>query len=273
MFEDDDEEDYDFDFKESRLEIWYRNNYGYIRRESNPDISMLDVPLEVSLFYSGVYSPAMKEIAPAVRRLMLKQYPIIVRECRPLVLKYIDDTVNYAGHQMLMFLWQLVQDQKEGINLREKYPDLDSWTDFYARPPKAPEPDYSFFDKYPVIGINMNEEQKKEYIEADWTEEAFYFQQNERFKKEYYDIVQPVVLKYFKALEDLNYEGWIIYAVEIREDYEMYKSGCYHLCNFIEYEFEEEDINLNYKDYMEKLCLKSDEKRKKEQLSKDSNAS
>jgi hypothetical protein len=47
-----------------------------------------------------------------------------------------------------------------------------------------------------------------------------------------------VILKYFKALEDLNYDGWIIYAVEIREDYEIYRNSCDHFEGFVEYEFE-----------------------------------
>jgi len=268
MFDDFDDDD---DYEMSELDEWYNDHYMYFKHKSNPDGDMLTgVTFEATLFYNGIYSPVKKEIVPAIRKLMLKQYPIIATECRPLVLEYIDNTVNYAGHRMLMNLWKVVQDQKEGIYLREKYPDFESWVDFYARPPKAPEPDYSFFDNYPEIGIDLSEEAKKEYVEKEYAEEMFYFLEREKLKKEYYDIVQPVVLKYFKALEDLNYDGWIIYAVQIREDYENYKSRCDHLCGFIEYEFDEEDINLNLKDYMVKYCMKYDEKRQKEQSSKDS---
>jgi len=267
MFEDDDDDDYEM----SELDEWYDHNFMYFKRKSNPAGDMLTgVTFEATLFYNGVYSPVKKEIAPAVRKLMLKQYPIIASESRQLVLEYINDTVNYLGHRMLMNLWSVVEDLKEGINLREKYPKLESWVDFYARPPKAPEPDYTFFDKYPGIGIDLSEEAKKEYVEKMYAEEMFYFLEIEKLKKEYYDIVQPVVLKYFKALEDLDYDGWIIYAVEIREDYEIYKYRCEHLEGFIEYEFDEEDINLGYKEYMAKYSLKYKERLEKQQSSKNS---
>ena len=257
MFEDDEEDDY----KMSELEEWYDNNFGYFRRDSKTE---LGVTLDIALFYNGIYRPVMQELAPQVRKLMLKQFPLIGTEYRPMVLEHIDWIVSRAGHRMLMNLYVLIQDQKEGVNLREKYPDFERWIDFYARPPEPPVPDYSFFEKYPDLTANLTAEQKKEIVEEECESKTKYFYIQESTKTEYYDIIQPIVFKYYKALQDLDYDGWIIYAVEIREDYEEYKYRCEHVETFIEYEFEEEDINFEYKDFQEKFTIKYRERWEKE---------
>ena len=48
-------------------------------------------------FYNNTYYPAIQELKPAVRRQMMKQYPIIDTERRPKVLKCIDQMVSAAG--------------------------------------------------------------------------------------------------------------------------------------------------------------------------------
>lgn len=258
MFEYDEDDD---DFQMSEIEEWYDENFGYFRRDSKTELGL---NLDITLFYTGVYCPVMRELAPAVRKLMLKQYPLITEETRPLVLEHIDWIVSRAGHRLLMNLYILIQDQKEGINLREKYPDFESWIDFYARPPKPPVPDYSFFEKYPTLTENLSDAEKKEMVDEEFESGTKYFIETENLKTEYYEIIQPLVFKYYLALQDLDYEGWIIYAVQIREDYEDYKYRSEHVETFIEYEFVEEDINLEYKEFQEKFSIKYRERWEKE---------
>ncbi len=254
MFEDDEEED---DYKMSELEEWYDNNFAYFNRASKTE---LGVNLEITLFYNGVYRLVMKEFAPAVRKLMFKQYPLLETEFRPIVVEHINWIVSKAGHRLLLMLYILVQDQKEGINLREKYPDFESWINFYARPPKPPVPDYHYCDNHPILSNSLTVEQIKEIADEEWESDIKHFNMVERLKKEYYDLIQPLVFKYCTALEDLDYDGWIIYAVEIREEYEDFKLRCQHVDTFIEYEMDEEDINLSYKEFHEKFSIKYHEK-------------
>ena len=165
-----------------------------------------------------------------------------------------------------MQLYMLVRDQQQGVNLREKYPKFESWVDFYARPPEAPVPDYAYFDKFPRRHKTLTEEQKKEMAEESCVVKTEVQVEFEKSKKEYYDLVQPVIFKYYPALLDLDYEGWILYSVVIRENYEDYIVRSEHLDSFIDYKFPEEDINLPYKDLYEKIMLKSREKWDKKHL-------
>lgn len=257
MFEYNDDED----FERSDIEAWYDDNFGYFRRDSKTE---LGITMDINFFYSVVYQPTMHELAPLIRKLMFRQYPLIRTEDRPMVLDHINWIVSHTGHRLLMNLYILVQDQKEGVNLREKYPDFESWVDFYARPPKPPVPDYSFFEKFPALVNHLSEQDKKAIAEEECEESTKRFNETEQLRKEYYDIVQPIVFRYYPALQDLDYEGWVIYAVQIREDYEDYKYRCEHVETFIEYDFAEEDINLEYKDFQEKFKKKYNERWEKE---------
>jgi len=54
-------------------------------------------------------------------------------------------------------------------------------------------------------------------------------------------------------LQELDGDGWNVFAIHVGMEYEMYCNDCYHIENFIKYKFPEEDINLSYPDYMKKL--------------------
>lgn len=264
--ENDEEFEDDEDYEMSELESWYDDNFGYFIRE--PKI-ITGITEEITLFYDTVYIPIITELAPLIRKLMLKQYPIIRGESRPMVADYIDSVIHSAGHDLVMQIYMIVQDQKEGVNFREKNPDFESWVSFYGRPAETPVPDYTFFDEYPEIAKTLTDQQKKEIAEESCEDEKICFVEEERLKKEYYDIVQPVVLKYYQDLDELGYEAWIMYAVQMREIYEEYKYRCEHLDTFIEYGFDEQDIDLDHKDFMEKFSLKFDEREKLKQAKAD----
>jgi hypothetical protein len=251
-------EDYiDKDYELSDFEKWYDENYMFFEREFN---KQLGPTLDISLFYTGVYCPVMQELSHFVRKLMVRQFPVIDLEFRPLVLKYIDWVVSMAGHRFLMNLYQLIHNQKEGINLREKYPDFESWISFYARPS---QPDLITEVNYEKFTLYTDQE-KKDLIDDENKDITDFFEKEQLLKKEYYDMIQPLVFKYYPALQDLDYDGWIIYSVQIREDYEDYKFRCEHIETFIEYEFQEEDINLRYDEFQAKFRIKYNEKWERE---------
>lgn len=265
MFEDDEDEEeflYDDDYEVSEIEEWFDDNYGYFVRE--PSV-LIDVTDEITKFYVKVYTPAMDELKRAVLKLLLQQYPIIRGESRPLVLDYINEAVKHVGHEFLMQLYMLVQDQREGVNYREKYPEFEELVEFYGRPAEKPEVNYSFFDKYPDIAASFTQKEKEEFAIERHESETVSFDIEEKLMKQYFDIVQPIVLKYYHELYDLNYEGWIMYAVQIREIYEDYKYYCEYLDTFIDYGFDEEDINLPYDEFSDKLGIKINERLDKEQ--------
>jgi len=65
---------------------------------------------------------------------METQYPVFKTEKRPMVLEFINTIATTTGFSLLFRLYNLVQDQKKGVNVREKYPKFDSWGELYARP-------------------------------------------------------------------------------------------------------------------------------------------
>ncbi len=271
MFEEDDDNDEFFDDDElTEMEEWYDENSEFFVRESRPLTSIfVEVPQDVEFFYESVYCPAMAEIAPKVRRLIEKQYPSVIGEIRPKLVEYINWIANSAGKYLLVSSHELVDDQTEGVNLREKYPELDFWAERYGKRPEPPVPDYTFADNNPFIKEHISEEIIREVAEESCVEETEYYLRTEKRRKEYFDIVQTVVFKYFKALEDLDYEGWIVYATNINEDYEMYIERCDHIDTIITYNFDEDDLNLDEDLFMEKLHIKIKEQLEREQDSKE----
>lgn len=248
-----DEFDDDDDYKMSEVEEWYDNNFMYFNKKDSFDFG---VSLEVTHFYETIYRPVMTELAKPIRQLMYSQYPIIETEFRPLVLKHIDWIISKTGHRFLIFIFNLVQDQENGINLKEKYPKFEEWRSFYANPPEPPVPNYNLFDYNLKIKESLTEEQLKEIAEESCAAQMKKYVINEKLKTEFYNVFQPIVFKHFPALQDFDTDSWIIYSVDIREEYEDFKFRCQHVDSFIEYEMDEEDIDLNYKDYHVKFTIK-----------------
>jgi len=230
----------------SEFENWYETNYRYFKRES---IQQPGPDLYISLFYYGIYKPVMDKITPVVRKLMLKQYPVIDFEFRPMVLEYINWLVSSTGKRLMLNLYNLIQDQKEGLSLREKYPDFKTWIDNYAQPVK---PDLITIDDYNEFSFYTDME-KKRMIEEENKEIVKFFEIQEKLRNEFYDVIQPILFENYSALTDLDSDGWIVYAYLIRNEYEDYKFRCEHVKKFIQYEFPEEDINLKYDEFQAKF--------------------
>jgi len=237
----------------SEFENWYEANFRYFKRESNqqpgPD-------LDISLFFYGIYKPVMDKITPAVRKLMLLQYPVIDSEFRPMVLEYINWLVSSTGQRLMLNLYNLILDQKEGLSLREKYPEFKTWIDSYARPVK---PDLITIDDYNEFSFYTDQE-KQQLIEEENKEIIKFFEIQEKLRKEFYDVIQPILFENYSALNDLDSDGWIVYAYLIRNEYDDYKFRCEHVKKFIQYEFLEEDINLKYDEFQAKFRRMFNEK-------------
>jgi len=249
MFEDEKDDSTEL----SEFENWYDENFIYFKRESKKQSGPT---FDISLFYYGVYKPAKNDIVRAIRKLMVKQYPVIDTEFRPLVLEYINWLVTSTGHRLLLNLYILIQDQKEGINLRNKYPDFATWIDIYARPQEPDLRKYEDYDKFSFY----SDLQKMQLIEEENKEIIKFFEIQEKRRKEFYDMIQPIIFKFYPVLNDLGYDGWIVYAYQIRNDYDDYKFRCEHIEKFIEYEFPEEDINLKDDEFQAKFRRMYNEK-------------
>jgi hypothetical protein len=260
MFEDDDDED---DFERSEFDWWYDDNNLYFRRGAN---EFVEPSLEDELFYTGVYLPIMSELAPAVRKLIRYQYPVFKTEHRPELWEAIERVVQRTGHRFLLELYNLIRDQKEGVDLRTKYPDFEKWE---QRKKNASYFSRTIFDT--IAGLT--EKQKSELYELmkdqfkdsyDWKDQRLY---------EFIDMVQPIVFRYYRDVQQLDSDAWIVYYYLLRIEHTDYRLDFEHYAGFIEYGFGVEDLNMPYKEYSVKFSERwkerwEEEKRKKEDENK-----
>lgn len=205
-------------------------------------------------------------IVPALRKLMYRQYPVLRAENRPLVVEFIEDILFITATEIfLMKMYRLVHGHNTGVNVRDLYPELDSWVDFYCRPAK---PD------------TVNPIRPQEYFwitDAEWEAQAKeedeklleFFNWEESRQSDFINSVQKIYFKYYSELLDLSSDEWIVFAVDIREEYESFKMYCGHVEEFIDCGFPEEDIKLTDKEYFDKYCSLPDETRKNAQAIRD----
>ena len=242
----DDSEDEEEEYERTEFEDWFDTYFMYfpveLRATGYDD-------LEVQCFYTNVFCRIMRELTPPIRKLMDKQYPIFKKETRKTVLDELDRIAGLVGPYFLVRLYALMCDDKAGVNHREQFTDFENLIDFYARPDKPRMLEESFFDQFPWL----TEEQKQQMIEEDRQEAQEAFDWKEGRKRDFYDIVQPLIFKYYKEIFDLSPDGLIVYAIHIREDYQDYMMRCDHIATFIQFEFPEEDPHLPYKEFSEKL--------------------
>ena len=242
MMEDDDEDD----LERSEFEIWYDDNFQHFLRD---DDGSVDAPLEVELFYTSVYCPVMRELQKTVNALIRKQYPVIRREHRPAVLEDIQWRVDITGHNFLLELYELVESQKKRVNLHQKYPKMDEWSAIYQKVRKPRYHDLSFYDPFTWF----TDQEKQELIEEHRKEadESFITEDKPRF--EFFEMLQTITFKYFKAAQELDSDGWAIYNALLFVEYTDYEFRFEFVVEFIDYEFEEEDLKIPYDEYSEKL--------------------
>jgi hypothetical protein len=195
------------------------------------------------------YQLLMKNLIPAIRQIMREQYSLIASEKRPLVLEKIEEIIQMIAEDVIFEMFNLEIGQSIGVNVREKYPELDKWVEFYGRPAKPEFIDESFREKVPWL----TDEQWNKIKEEDMQEtlDAFNWKTSRIF--DFINAVQTVLFEYYPQLLNLNSDEWIIYAVILREAHTDYLISCEDLECFIEAGFPQEDIKLPYMEFREKI--------------------
>jgi len=191
-----------------------------------------------------------KHLTPALRNLMFRQYPVLQSETRPIVVEFINEIVEITASELyLRKMFDLVHGHNTGVNVREEFPEIDSWTEYYEHPRKPDFVDEKFRNEYWWISdiewkTEVKEEEKKRLQFKQWEETR---------KKEFIILVQNMFFKYYKELLDLNSDEWSLYALIIREEYDNFKTYCEHIEEFIDCSFPEEDMKLSDIEYFDKF--------------------
>lgn len=209
-------------------------------------------------FLFHVYRKVMRDLEPALQKLIYRQYPVFKKETRPLIVEEIQAITSTTGSSLLFNLYHLLDDQRNGVNVRKKYTEFEEWKQFYAMPKVPDVLDESTRPQYTWL----SDEEWVKHVESENKAFLEFFNWCEKRKKEFMDVVQTILFKYYKELENLNGDEWIIYAVHIRDEYEYYLSNSESLEEFIDCGFPEEDIKLSHDEYFERYRQLSPEVRK-----------
>jgi len=201
-----------FDWKD-----WFEKNNHLIPKEHK---ASLENNLDVLQFLFDIYHKTMDKLTPALRELMYNQFPVIKAEKRPILVEYVDKFIKSVGAKLLLKLNALLEGQKNGVNVREKYPKFDQWVKFYGSPLKPKQ----------LKDSDRNKPNHKNKSATEWEEhktlENFklleFHNWKEKRKSEFISILQPILFENYKELEELNADELIIYAVDIYDEYNYF---------------------------------------------------
>lgn len=192
----DDEDTFD---EPTEFELWYKDNYMFLR---NGDEYPEGTP-EVEFFYHSMYKPAMTMMAPLVRKLMYQHFPKLDREMNESEMKLINQEIDDIGRILLVSIFTLLEQRRNGDDLRELYPDFKS-LEAYRKKVKVIH--RSMFDK--VEGLSEKQKQALYTLLLDTLPEAYNYKDQRRY--ELIEALQPVLFTYFPAMESFGHEEWVV---------------------------------------------------------------
>jgi len=197
---------------------------------------------------SGVYPEINKEVTPSMRSLMYRQYPILKTEIRPLIMKFIDSILNVTGTVIfLMKMYSLVYQHKSGANVRDFYPDLDKWAEFYCNPPKPS----TVNENDPPTHWQLSDTEWKTTAKTENTRLSGFFQREQNRKSDFINLLQQIYSRHYPELLNLSSDESVIFTAAMNHEYDFFKSHCEYIEEFIKSGFPEEYIDLPDKDYLE----------------------
>ncbi len=200
-------------------EIWFENNKDFFPPEF---LESMEMAMDTLSFYFHTYENTMKELRPQLRDLMIKQFPVLKTDTRPVVLQAINDVIENSGRFILFKLYNLMLDQKNGINLHKKYTNFDDLLELHVRPRKPHSIDISFYDFIP----QLSSERKKELVNELNEKELLNIKRNERRKFYFFNLIQKCIFKYYPEIQKLDEDGWSVYAIHVGMEYEHYRDEC-----------------------------------------------
>jgi hypothetical protein len=248
MFDDDDDDD--DDFLDEELEVspfveWFNDHFFYFPVKYRMSEGFEQ---EAECFYNMVCSRLLREAKPMLLKLMYQQYPILSTDNRPEILEEIDNIASMKNSTLLAELFTLIIEDRNGEDLRKGFKDFESTTKFYGQPEKPHILKRSFYKRFKWISEQEKEQMyQQNKIEA---EEATAWSFNRR--KEYFDIFQSILFSSYRNLENLSHDGWIVYAVILREDYETFVHDIDRLTSVVEYQFPIEYLTLPFTEFLDK---------------------
>ena len=191
----------------------------------------LDKNKDMLYFLFNIYRPWHKEAKAALLEVMERQLPEIKTNTNKHLRQFIKDINMAAAHSLIYSMRKLVKSHEEGMVLSEKYPKLDRWREFYCKPER---PHY-VKDTPHYHKRNMTAQEWEAYKQFENEKLDIIYKWKEKRKQEWYDAMQPLNFKYFPELNELEGDYWVLYAVHMRDNYELWKEDLEKIETVLDY--------------------------------------
>lgn len=229
--------------KMSEFELFFHSKNKFFREIFSDDFAdKFERYLGTRKLFFDVIMKYQEQVAPKLRGLMMKQYSDFALLTHTAQLQWIKDVTETSASALAWQMDYVCTQYKQGVDLGKKYPKLDEWREFYCNPARPKTLD----NKYRKYRPTMSDEEWKKYKEEEDKKMLEFHEWEQNRLTEYYDIVQPALFKIMPALNDIEGDFWVIYATELRDNYEVYwKSPCERLEIIIDYQMPPQSIELS----------------------------
>ena len=209
-------------------------------------------------FMFNVLVSFLADAPEQVKELMMKHYPVFRNEKRPAIKKEIDKIGNVAGVDLIRGIAALMNLKREGITIREHFDPFDRW----VKDNSFPEDTWEEVQENERMEFGSPDDEKWEIVKKE--ENAFRQYEIEWIKKrrfEFIDLLQSILLRYFKGIELFSSDDFIYYSYLLRLEYEDFCDACEEIEYFIDWGLPEEDFTLSFGERMDKQIALGNEKR------------
>jgi len=216
---------------------------------SNEFADKFDTFLDFKKFFYDVLLVFDKAMEPPLTQLMLKQNPEFKTFTHPSPLKFMKEINETCAYWLMWEMHKLCNDYKQNVDMKQKYPRLEEFRAFYCHPEKP----HTLEDKSRKYHPELNDEQWKTYQQQENDEMLKYNNWKQKRWKEYYDVMQPALFNYLPELQNMEGDCWVMFAVNIRDNYELWESANERLEILIDFEMPPETIDLSDDDFRKEI--------------------
>lgn len=219
-------------------------------------VSIMEQSYELLRPFVEIEFPMGDELTNAIGELAYKQFPSLGQAEGGWYGRWVLEIAKFVARNLATNLTLLFNDLKNGVNRSEVYDDFEAVVASYILPREAHKREAFDFEGTPfweqldeARKMQILEEMEQE-IEADYEQDKEYFEQYNRFKKEFIETVQPIVFKYLgEQTETFDTEMWQLYGIELGSAYSSFQEDCQNLEYIIESDKLTEDPKQDFYAY------------------------
>lgn len=230
--------------------------FYYMHRDKIPaDLGeSLKFVFELKQMFQITEPQFLRTIHPPLKELMLLQYPDFKNITDPVQKNHMQDINKFYSFQIIWRLFWFLHFQNKGREIK-KFPKLEEWRAFYCKP----QPTEQISDSLRNHFLFKTDEEWQQHKEEENKKLLQFHNWEENRRQAFYDIIQPLLFETLPALQNMEGDEWVIYAMRLRDEYEEWKSFCEHLETIIDYELPAESFYWEKPDFRKALHEKGNE--------------